>query len=140
MTPPAPLLVLLMAGLASCATPARHAATPITTASGLSYTVIEPGEGPVVGWGRRVTIHESTSRTDGTLIFSTWDTGQPITFTLGADQVIDGMEECVSTMRVGERRRATMPPAITRRTRYPESFGPEDTLVFDILLVEVLPE
>lgn len=87
--------------------------------------------------GDTVRVHESTSLTDGTLIFSTWESNQPIEFTLGADQVVAGMEECVTGMRPGEKRTAIMPPNITRRTRYPDVFGPDDTLVSEIELVEI---
>ncbi|MEM1183564.1 MAG: FKBP-type peptidyl-prolyl cis-trans isomerase [Planctomycetota bacterium] len=111
----------------------------ITTKSGLRYRVIEPGDGPVAEWGMSVTLHESTSLEDGTPIFSTWDSGQPIGFPLGADRVIDGLEELVTGMRVGEVREAVMPPAITKRQRYPETFGPEDTLVFRVELVDIGP-
>lgn len=110
-----------------------------TSHTGLRYRVLTPGDGKVAGWNDAVTVDESTSLTDGTLIFSTWDTGQPISFTLGGEQVIDGLEELLVGMREGERREAVMPPRITRRERYPDSFGPEDTLRFVVELLRVTP-
>ncbi len=147
--PVAALLALSASGCCSgnsCAAPAQDAAPAAapdahtepwtTTDSGLKWQVVTPGEGERAQWGDAVTVHESTSLEDGTLIFSTWESGdQPISFTLGADQVVDGMEELVADMRVGERRNAIMPPAITKRQRYPDVFGPEDTLHFVVELV-----
>ncbi len=139
------LLAALFPGCVNIDTPVRHTApqwdrtgiTPWTTTdSGLQYQLLAEGDGPRAQWGDTVSIHESTALEDGTLIFSTWTSGgQPLSFTLGADQVVDGMEELVAGMRVGQKRRAIMPPAITQRQRYPDAFGPEDTLHFVVHLV-----
>ena len=116
----------------------------VTSASGLAYVVVRAGDGPAAAWGDLVTVHESTGHLDGRVVFSTSESGQPISFTLGADQVVDGLEELLVGMRVGEVREAVMPPAITRRSRYPEGrdgqppvFGPDDTLRYSVELVGI---
>ena len=120
-----------------CSNPTPGDRPTVETDSGLEYQVIREGSGPRPVEGQWVRVDESTSLPDGTLIFSTWDTGQPVRFQLGAEMVVDGMEEIVYDMRVGEKRNAIMPPAITKRQRYPNVFGPDDTLHFVIELVEI---
>jgi FKBP-type peptidyl-prolyl cis-trans isomerase len=130
--------------LLGCTSYPRSAPKLVSTESGLVYLTTLQGDGRAADWGDTVTIHESTARLDGTMVFSTFEINSPITFTLGADQVIDGMEEVLIGMRVGEQRSAVMPPAITKRERYPRSqsgeqpiFGPDDTLRFEIELLSI---
>jgi imidazolonepropionase-like amidohydrolase len=110
------------------------------TENGTNVRVLQRGNGPVVERGNLVEVHESTSLTDGTLIFSTWDTGQPIRFCQGGGMVVQGMDEIVVGMRPGEVREMVLPPRLSRRERYPDLFGPDDTLVFKVELVSIVSE
>lgn len=70
---------------------------------------------------------------------SSRDRGQPITFELGARQVIPGWDEGIVGLQVGEHARLTIPPEMA----YGEAgagaaIGPDETLVFDVELVDVL--
>lgn len=114
----------------------------ITTASGLIYEVVEAGSGPVAQQGNNVLIHEKTTLADGTLIVDTWAMNHPIRFLLGGKQAIDGLDEAVTGMKVGERRKLIVPPALSKRSSYPENgiFGPNDTLYYDITLIQIIPE
>ena len=60
-------------------------------------------------------------------------------FLLGGKQVIDGVDEGVTGMRVGERRRLVVSPALSKRTTYPDNgaYGPNDTLYYEIKLLEL---
>jgi predicted enzyme related to lactoylglutathione lyase len=113
----------------------------IATDSGLVYKVLEQGTGPIAAAGDSVLIHERTTLPDGTLVTDTWALNSPIRFEVGAQQVIDGVDEAVRGMRVGERRRLVVPPGLSKRTQYPENglFGPQDTLHYDLLLLKVDP-
>ena len=82
----------------------------ITTASGLIYEVIETGSGPVAKPGDLVLVHETTQIADGTFVTDTWKLNSPIRFLLGGKQVIQGMGEAVTGMRVGEHRKFIVPP------------------------------
>ena len=104
----------------------------------LRSLTVRLGDGPAVAVGDEVLLHESTSLMDGTLIFSTWDSGQPIKFCFGGGQVIEGLEQAVLGMRVGEVRYAVIPPHLSKRTRYPDSFGPDDTLSFKFEVVDIV--
>jgi len=109
----------------------------ITTPSGLVYTVVKQGSGPAASAGQYVKIHETTTFRDGRVLYSTRTKGKPLRFLLGGRQVIDGVDEGVTGMRVGERRRMVVPPALSRRTVYPEGLSPDETLDYDVELVAI---
>ena len=119
--------------------PAEPLIEQVTTPSGLIYEVIETGTGPVAKAGDMALIHETTRLADGTVITDTWSMNHPIRFLLGGNQVIDGMDEAVTGMRVGERRKLIVPPSLSKRSSYPENglFGPEDTLYYNVILLQV---
>jgi FKBP-type peptidyl-prolyl cis-trans isomerase len=130
------LLVMLLTAAVGCAS----SQTSITTPSGLAYTVIKKGSGPMARAGQFALIHETTTFADGRVLYSTRTRGQPLRFLLGGKQVIDGVDEGVTGMRVGERRMMVVPPALSRRSTYPEGLSPEDTLHYDVELVGIEPQ
>ena len=105
--------------------------------SGLAYQIVATGSGDVAMEGDRVTIHETLSLPDGRLIFSSRAKGKPVTFTLGANQVIAGVDEAVRGMRVGERRAVLVPPALDGRTFDPAFIPPDAIRHYDIELVAI---
>lgn len=108
-----------------------------TTKSGLKYETLKAGRGAGAKRDQAVTIHEAVTLEDGTKVFNTRDSDRPVTFTLGGDMVIAGLEEGVEGMRVGERRKLTIPPELSRRKDYPEGLSPEATLIIEVELIEV---
>lgn len=64
-----------------------------TTKSGLKYETLKTGRGAGAKRDQEVTIHETVTLEDGTKVFSTRDSGRPVTFTLGGGMVIAGLEE-----------------------------------------------
>jgi FKBP-type peptidyl-prolyl cis-trans isomerase len=80
----------------SCSTNHRSTAPPasptVQLPSGLRVETVAEGTGRVVGAGQKVRIHETLSLPDGKQIYTSRG-GQPVTFTLGANQVIAGVEE-----------------------------------------------
>lgn len=130
----AALSALLMVS-AGCGTSQRN----ITTPSGLTYTVLEEGTGPVARAGQHVMIHETTWFSDGRVFYTTRN-GRPLRFLLGGGQVIEGVDEGVTGMRVGERRRIIVPPELSRRSSYPEGLSPNDTLHYEVELIGIEPQ
>jgi FKBP-type peptidyl-prolyl cis-trans isomerase len=128
---------------ASCAW-RKQPATPatsgrmITTGTGLTYQVVVKGNGPAAQPGQSVRIHETTTLADGTLIYSTRSANKPIKFLLGGNQVIAGVDEGVTGMQVGERRKLVVPPSLSKRSSYPANTPPDATLYYDIELVEII--
>ena len=62
-----------------------------------------------------------------------------VTFTLGANQVIRGVEEGVTGMRVGERRMLRVPPALDGRAFDPAFIPPTATRLYDIEVLAAKP-
>ncbi len=87
-----------------------------------------------------MSVHESVTFPDGRVFYSTRDMGQPIRFQLGAGQVIDGVDEGVTGMRIGERRQLVVPPNLSQRTAYPDGLSPDDILHYDIELIAIESE
>jgi FKBP-type peptidyl-prolyl cis-trans isomerase len=87
----------------------------VTTRSGLKYYDFFPGTGDaLVGPGSKVTFHYTfgtTGARNGWKIDSTHDRS-PLTITTGTGQVIAGLDECLSGMRQGGRRRCLVPSAL----------------------------
>jgi FKBP-type peptidyl-prolyl cis-trans isomerase len=105
------------------------------------YEIAVEGRGAAVSPGQTVQIHETLSLPDGKVIFSSRDRedgGKPVTFLLGGNQVIAGVDEGVTGMRVGERRKLIVPPALDGRT-FDETVVPRGSLLhYDIELVAIV--
>ena len=136
----APLAVL---AVASCARQTRslpaiaHSTKTVKTGSGLVYEIVQHGTGAVANPGQTVLIHEVLT-VDGKQIFSSRDKNSPVKFLLGGNQVIPGVDEAVTGMRVGERRKATVPPALDGRTFDPAFIRPDADRQYDIELVAIV--
>jgi peptidylprolyl isomerase len=69
---------------------------------------------------------------------ASWDRGEPFTFKLGAGQVIGGWDQGVAGMKVGGRRRLTIPPELGYGSRGAGgAIKPNETLVFVVDLLGV---
>jgi peptidylprolyl isomerase len=90
------------------------------------------GEGPEANAGVQVTVdYVGASWSTGKEFDASWNRGQQFSFGLGAQQVISGWDAGVQGMRVGGRRRLTIPPAQGYGARGAGGvIGPNETLVF----------
>jgi peptidylprolyl isomerase len=97
------------------------------------------GDGPEAGAGKEVEVHYvGVSWSSGKQFDASWDRGQPFSFGLGAGQVIAGWDQGVAGMRVGGRRRLTIPPHLGYGDRGAGGvIGPGETLVFVVDLLGV---
>ena len=80
-----------------------------TTPSGVKYETLKEGTGPEAKAGQKIRIHYTGTLENGKMFDSSRDRGQPFPITIGTGQVIKGWDEAVPGMKVGERRRLTIP-------------------------------
>jgi FKBP-type peptidyl-prolyl cis-trans isomerase len=117
---------------------AAPASKVVTTASGLQYEVLREGNGPVAKAGQTVSVHYTGWLTNGTKFDSSVDRGQPFDFPLGAGRVIKGWDEGVAGMKVGEKRKLTIPSNLGYGERGAGGvIPPNATLVFDVELLGI---
>ena len=106
---------------------------------GLRIRDIEPGTGDTATAGDRVRVDYTGWLPNG-VQFDASD-GNPITFTLGVGDVITGWDQGVAGMQVGGRRMLVIPPDMAYGDRGRAGvIPPNATLVFDVTLVEVMPD
>lgn len=111
----------------------------VVTPTGLIYTILERGSGPAAQKGDHVHIHEIVSIQGGPVYLDTRDGGEPVRFLLGGQQAIEGVDEGVTGMKVGERRRLIIPPKLSKRSAYPKGLPPDATLVYEVVLIAIEP-
>ena len=110
----------------------------ITTASGLVYEELAVGDGAEASPGQQVTVHYTGWLTDGTRFDSSKDRNDPFVFGLGEGEVIKGWDEGVTGMKVGGKRKLTIPPQLGYGARGAGGVIPPDaTLVFEVELLGV---
>lgn len=110
----------------------------ITTASGLKYVDVVVGTGREAATGNLATVHYTGWLTNGKKFDSSVDRRDPFSFPIGAGQVIRGWDEGVAGMKVGGKRKLTIPPELGYGARGAGGvIPPNATLVFDVELLEV---
>ncbi|HQP36329.1 MAG TPA: FKBP-type peptidyl-prolyl cis-trans isomerase [Polyangiaceae bacterium] len=96
------------------------------------------GSGATAAAGQRVSVHYTGWLTNGSKFDSSLDRGKPFQFTLGAGQVIKGWDQGVAGMRVGGKRKLTIPAELGYGARgFPPVIPPNSTLVFEVELLGV---
>ena len=109
-----------------------------TTASGLQFEELVVGSGNTATAGQKVSVHYTGWLTNGTKFDSSKDRGEPFVFPLGKGHVIRGWDEGVAGMKVGGKRKLTIPPTLGYGARGAGNvIPPNATLVFEVELLDV---
>jgi peptidyl-prolyl cis-trans isomerase A (cyclophilin A) len=108
------------------------------TASGLRYKIIQKGDGKKAEKGKTVSVHYTGQLDNGRTFDSSYPRKKPIEFPLGKGHVIEGWDEGIALLQVGDKARFVIPPYLG----YGESgaggvIPPNAVLVFDVELVDV---
>ena len=108
------------------------------TDSGLRYKIIQKGSGAQAEKGKSVSVHYEGSLDNGQVFDSSYRRKDPITFTLGIGQVIQGWDEGIALLKVGDKARFVIPSYLGYGERGAGGvIPPNATLVFDVELVKV---
>lgn len=110
-----------------------------TTASGLKYYEVKRSGSTVKAEaGKTVKVHYSGYLADGKLFDSSVERGEPIEFPLGQHQVIQGWEEGIALMNVGDKLRLIIPYDLAYGEQGREPIIPaKANLTFDVELIEI---
>jgi len=104
--------------------------------SGIQYRIIEEGEGARPGLESKVTVHYRGSKLDGREFDSSFARGTPEEFTVNA--VLKGWQEVLPLMKAGSTWQIFVPPELAFGARGNPPVGPNEALMFDLKLVEIL--
>jgi FKBP-type peptidyl-prolyl cis-trans isomerase FkpA len=97
------------------------------------------GQGQEATAGKRVSVHYTGTLTTGKKFDSSLDRGKPFQFTLGAGEVIKGWDQGVAGMKIGGKRKLTIPPELAYGNRAVggDLIPANSTLVFEVELLGV---
>jgi peptidylprolyl isomerase len=95
------------------------------------------GTGAEAVSGKKITVDYSGTLTDGTKFDSSYDRNEPFAFNLGAGEVIQGWDKGFAGMKVGGKRKLTIPPSLGYGSQDLGVIPPNSTLIFEVELLKV---
>ena len=108
------------------------------TKSGLRYQFIQRGEGKKAESGKTVSVHYEGSLENGKVFDSSYPRKKPIEFRLGQGQVIEGWDEGIALLRVGDKARFVISSHLGYGAHGAGgAIPPNANLIFDVELMEV---
>ena len=108
------------------------------TDSGLRYQFIQKGDGKQAENGKTVSVHYEGSLENGKVFDSSYPRKKPIEFKLGIGQVIEGWDEGIALLKVGDKARFVIPSDLGYGSRGAGgAIPPNATLIFDVELMDV---
>lgn len=133
-----PVIILFLLGNASKQTPTPSATITENKVEELKIEDIVVGTGIEAVSGKKVTVNYLGTLVNGTKFDSSYDRGVPFSFNLGAGEVIKGWDQGVAGMRVGGKRKLTIPSSLGYgATGAGSVIPPNATLIFEVELLKV---
>jgi len=112
---------------------------PQNVVSDLQIEDLVVGEGKAAQVGNKVTVNYRGVLVDGTEFDSSYKRGEPFSFILGQNQVIQGWEKGILGMKEKGKRRLVIPPSLGYGSQQVGSIPPNSVLVFEVELLAVEP-
>jgi FKBP-type peptidyl-prolyl cis-trans isomerase FkpA len=131
------LSTLLILTLAGCGGGGDTGTTP-SGGGTLAIDDLVVGTGATAVVGNTVSVNYVGTLTNGSKFDSSYDRGQPYTFRVGAGQVIAGWDQGVPGMKVGGKRRLTIPPSLGYGGQANGPIPANSTLIFEIELLAIV--
>lgn len=126
--------------LTTQATPEFGKATPAQTTQSSAKLKSEDltlGSGVEAATGDTVKVNYIGTLTNGKKFDSSYDRKEPFTFKLGAGEVIKGWDQGVVGMKIGGKRKLTIPPELGYSNQAQGAIPANSTLIFEVELVDV---
>lgn len=112
--------------------------TYIETSSGLQYRILKKGTGEKAKKGQEVLVQETKSYRNDSLLFDSRTLPNPVRIKIGASQAIDGVDEALVGMKIGEVKKLIVPPKLSKRTGEHTFPHPDSILVYKVELIDIL--
>lgn len=119
------------------ASPSADMGKTITTSDGLQIQDLTVGTGTEAKSGDTITVNYLGTLTNGTKFDSSYDRNQPFTTKIGVGQVIKGWDEGMVGMKIGGKRKLTIPSSLGYGAQDMGSIPPNSTLIFEVELLGV---
>jgi FKBP-type peptidyl-prolyl cis-trans isomerase len=108
------------------------------TDSGLRYQYLHQGSGKQATKGSKVAVHYKGQLPNGQVFDESYKRKQPLEFTVGIGQVIEGWDEGIMLLKVGDKARFVIPSHLGYGSRGAGGvIPPNATLIFDVELMDV---
>lgn len=131
------LSAVVLFSMVGCGSGTEAPTPPTAGPSSLETQDIVVGTGETAANGDRLTVHYIGSFLDGRVFESSYTTGQPYTFVLGAGRVIPGWDQGIPGMKVGGKRRLTIPPSLAYGASGNGPIPPNTPIRFEVELLSL---
>lgn len=134
------IVIAAVIGIISYSFNFAHQAKVDITMNDLKIETLKEGTGTPAKVGDSVSVNYIGTLVDGTEFDNSYKRGQPFTVTIGVGQLIQGWEQGLQGIKVGEKRRLTIPPSLGYGDHeIPGVIPANSVLIFEIEAMNITP-